>query len=109
MAPDDLRVVMITGAGDRAFCAGGDLKERNGMTDSEWFAQHLVYERMVRAVVGCPCLLLGQLMAQHMVADASWPPHWISSMSVKARASPRQKQSSALFQVRVALRILPDP
>jgi enoyl-CoA hydratase/carnithine racemase len=26
----DLRVVIFTGAGERAFCAGGDLKERNG-------------------------------------------------------------------------------
>ena len=28
----DIRVVVLTGAGDRAFCAGGDLKERNGMS-----------------------------------------------------------------------------
>ena len=28
-----LRIVIITGSGDKAFCAGGDLKERNGMTD----------------------------------------------------------------------------
>ena len=61
VASDDLRVVVITGAGDRAFCAGGDLKERNGMTDSEWFAQHLVYERMVRGVVGCPLPLIGAI------------------------------------------------
>ena len=30
----DLRCLVITGAGDKAFCAGGDLKERNGMTDA---------------------------------------------------------------------------
>ena len=28
---EDLRVAIITGRGDKAFCAGGDLKERNGM------------------------------------------------------------------------------
>src|SRR5206468_720671 len=28
----DVRAVVFTGAGDRAFCAGGDLKERNEMT-----------------------------------------------------------------------------
>lgn len=30
----DVRVVIITGAGDRAFCAGADLKEREGMDDA---------------------------------------------------------------------------
>ena len=40
----DTRCVILTGAGDRAFCAGGDLKQRDGMSDAEWRAQHLVYE-----------------------------------------------------------------
>jgi len=31
----DVRAVIITGAGDRAFCAGADLKERAGMAPSE--------------------------------------------------------------------------
>ncbi|MGP0092515.1 MAG: enoyl-CoA hydratase/isomerase family protein [Xanthobacteraceae bacterium] len=48
------RVVVLTGSGDRAFCAGGDLKERHGMTDEQWNAQHLVFERMIRAVIECP-------------------------------------------------------
>lgn len=52
--PGDTRCIVLTGAGDRAFCAGGDLKERNGMTDEAWGRQHLVFERMVRAVVDCP-------------------------------------------------------
>jgi len=30
--PDACRAVVVTGAGERAFCAGGDLKERQGMT-----------------------------------------------------------------------------
>jgi enoyl-CoA hydratase/carnithine racemase len=30
-----LRCVVLTGAGDRAFCAGADLKERAGMSDDE--------------------------------------------------------------------------
>ena len=29
---DDLRAAVITGAGDKAFCAGADLKERRGVT-----------------------------------------------------------------------------
>ena len=61
MSPGDTRVIVLTGAGDRAFCAGGDLKERNGMSDAAWFAQHLVYERMVRAVIGCPLPVIGAI------------------------------------------------
>ncbi len=50
----DVRCVIITGAGERAFCAGGDLKERKGMTDEAWGKQHVVYERKVRALLDCP-------------------------------------------------------
>ena len=31
---EDIRCAVLTGAGDRIFCAGADLKERNGMTDA---------------------------------------------------------------------------
>jgi enoyl-CoA hydratase len=46
--------VVLTGAGERAFCAGGDLKERKGMTDEAWTRQHVIFERMVRALMACP-------------------------------------------------------
>src|SRR5438445_12488174 len=48
-----LRAVIITGSGAKAFCAGGDLKERNGMTDESWQSQHAIFERMIRAMMGC--------------------------------------------------------
>jgi enoyl-CoA hydratase len=51
---EGLRVVIVTGSGTKAFCAGGDLKQRDGMTDEAWVAQHLVFERMLRAIVACP-------------------------------------------------------
>ena len=57
----DFRIVIVTGSGERAFCAGGDLKERNGMTDGAWQAQHQIYERMVRAVMACPLPLIGAI------------------------------------------------
>src|SRR2546425_4024664 len=38
-----VRAVVITGAGDRAFCAGGDLKERNEMTDEAWRARPVMF------------------------------------------------------------------
>ena len=57
--PEHCRAVVLTGAGDRAFCAGGDLKQRLGMTDAQWQAQHLVFERMARALIDCPVPVVG--------------------------------------------------
>ncbi len=53
-APANHRCIVLTGAGARAFCAGGDLKERNGMTDQQWQDQHLIFERSIRAILDCP-------------------------------------------------------
>ena len=58
-APAQTRCIVLTGAGARAFCAGGDLKERNGMTDEQWQDQHLLFERMVRAFIACPVPVIG--------------------------------------------------
>jgi enoyl-CoA hydratase/carnithine racemase len=55
------RCIVVTGAGDKAFCAGGDLKERQGMTDEAWQAQHLLFERMIRAFIGCPVPVIGAI------------------------------------------------
>src|SRR5688500_15878345 len=30
-----VRAIVVTGAGDKAFCAGADLKERQGMSDND--------------------------------------------------------------------------
>jgi enoyl-CoA hydratase/carnithine racemase len=46
--------IVITGVGDQAFCSGGDLKERRGMTDETWRRQHAIIEQMVRAIMDCP-------------------------------------------------------
>jgi len=48
-----LRCVILTGAGERAFCAGGDLKQRDGMSQAEWQAQHEIFERAFMALVEC--------------------------------------------------------
>src|SRR5882672_10627071 len=48
------RCIVITGAGDKAFCAGADLKERNSLSDEQWRSQHEIFERMFRAVRDCP-------------------------------------------------------
>ena len=61
MSSDEIRIIIFTGAGDKAFCAGGDLKERNGMSDQDWEKQHLVYERMIRAIINCPIPVIGAI------------------------------------------------
>jgi enoyl-CoA hydratase/carnithine racemase len=55
----DYRCVILTGAGDKAFCAGGDLKERNGMSDEQWLKQHALFERMTLSLLDCPIPLIG--------------------------------------------------
>lgn len=40
----DLRVLVLTGSGDKSFCAGADLKERKGMTNEQWKKQHDIFE-----------------------------------------------------------------
>lgn len=52
--PEPWRCVIFTGAGDKALCAGVDLKERRGMTDDDWNKQHKLFERMMLAVLDCP-------------------------------------------------------
>lgn len=54
----DVRCIVITGAGERSFCAGADLKERDGMTDEEWQDQHVVFERMFLSLMNCPLPLI---------------------------------------------------
>jgi enoyl-CoA hydratase/carnithine racemase len=49
--PGDLRCIVITGVGDKAFCAGGDLKERDGMPDDTWRLQHAIFEEAYYAVM----------------------------------------------------------
>ena len=51
---DPPRCAVLTGAGTRAFCAGADLKERNGMSEAQWMAQHDIIERQFAALINCP-------------------------------------------------------
>ena len=57
----DLRCVVLTGSGTKAFCAGGDLKERNGMTDEAWQKQHAIFEQAVYRMMDCPVPIIGAI------------------------------------------------
>lgn len=50
----DVRCAILTGAGEKFFGAGGDLKERKGMTDLQWHAQHALFELARSALLNCP-------------------------------------------------------
>jgi len=50
---DAASCLVLTGA-QGAFCSGGDLRERKGMTDATWRRQHAIVEQMVRAIHDCP-------------------------------------------------------
>ncbi len=56
-----LRAVVLTGAGDKIFCAGGDLKERNGMTRAQWTHQHEIFERQYWALMDLPLPVIGAI------------------------------------------------
>src|SRR5574339_7194 len=43
IADPTVRAIVVTGAGDKAFCAGADLKERRGMTNEDTRVQVGLY------------------------------------------------------------------
>lgn len=52
--PGETRAVVLTGSGTKAFCAGGDLKERNGMTVEAWQRQHEIFEEAYWTLMELP-------------------------------------------------------
>ena len=57
----ELRCVVVTGRGEKIFCAGGDLKDRDGMTNAEWQQQHAIFEQMIRGLRDCPIPVIGAI------------------------------------------------
>lgn len=51
---EGLSCVVLTGAGEEAFCAGGDMKQRKGMSEYEWRHQHEIFEQALWTMMECP-------------------------------------------------------
>jgi enoyl-CoA hydratase/carnithine racemase len=83
--PEQIRCVVLTGAGDRIFCAGGDLKQRKGMTPKEWQHQHEIFERGRDALLE---LSVPVIAATPMPAD--WRQCW-SATSPTPYAAPASR------------------
>ncbi|MDE0807823.1 MAG: enoyl-CoA hydratase-related protein [Alphaproteobacteria bacterium] len=59
--PTVARCIVLTGHGEKIFCAGGDLKQRNGMSDKEWLDQHAIFEQGVKSMMDCPIPIIGAI------------------------------------------------
>jgi enoyl-CoA hydratase/carnithine racemase len=53
-AAPEVRAVVLSAAGERAFCAGADLKERNAMTDADLLRQRHLFRAAFGAVLALP-------------------------------------------------------
>jgi len=53
-ADGDVRAVVLCGAGDRAFCVGADLKERNRLDNDGFAAQRVVFRAAFASVRALP-------------------------------------------------------
>lgn len=50
----DIRAVVLTAAGERAFCVGADLKERNAMSDADFRIQRTLFRAAFGGVLNLP-------------------------------------------------------
>src|SRR3954467_3460564 len=53
-ADSNVHAVVLTAAGDRAFCVGADLKERNAMNDADFRAQRILFRAAFGGVLNLP-------------------------------------------------------
>ena len=58
---EDLRLLIITGAGDRAFCSGADLKERLTMSEGEVRYFLSTIRRLLTKIEGLPLPVVAAL------------------------------------------------
>lgn len=49
-----IRCIILTGSGEKSFCAGADLKERKDLDLQTWQQQHTVFQQAMLAMIDCP-------------------------------------------------------
>lgn len=57
----EIRVLILTATGERSFCVGADLKERDGMTNEQWKRQHDIFEDAFEKIRTFPFPVIGAL------------------------------------------------
>jgi len=57
----DIRAVILSGAGEKSFSAGADLKERKGMTEDMWRRQHIIFEEAIEAIWRFPAPVIAAI------------------------------------------------
>jgi enoyl-CoA hydratase/carnithine racemase len=57
----DRRAIVLTGAGEKSFCVGADLKERQGMDDIAWKRQHEIFRAGRDAMLRIPIPIIGAI------------------------------------------------
>ncbi len=57
----NVRAVVLTGAGEKAFCAGADLKERAKMSEAEVRAFLTTLRRLLRSLEACDCVFIAAI------------------------------------------------
>jgi methylglutaconyl-CoA hydratase len=60
-ADDAIRVVVITGAGEQAFCAGADLSKHSGSFQFDLSRPHLEYADLLRKAWACPVPMVARI------------------------------------------------
>lgn len=58
-----VRAVVLSAAGEKAFCVGADLKERADFTDADLLAQRPVFRRMFGAIIDLPIPVVAAVSA----------------------------------------------
>jgi enoyl-CoA hydratase len=58
---EGIRCIILTGSGEKAFCAGADLKERKDIALEIWQQQHAVLQQAMTAMVNCPIPIIASV------------------------------------------------